>query len=65
MQFSAAKKIKLVTIKTGGIKSVRKKLDIEALPSTPYMYQGLIPSPKPPEDVHLTLMRCLIQPSTR
>ena len=52
LQFSAAKKLNWVTIKTGGIKSVRKKLDIEALPSTPYNVSGFNPFPKPPEDVH-------------
>jgi hypothetical protein len=49
--FSAAKKLDWVTVKTGLIKPVVKKLDIDALPSTPYDAQGFKPFPKQPDEV--------------
>src|SRR5580658_496769 len=52
LQFSAPKKLNWVTIKTGAIKPEIKKLDLDALPSTPYDASGFKPFPKPPEEFH-------------
>jgi len=52
LQFSAAKKLNWLTVQTGGIKSVVKKLDIDALPSAPYDATGFKPFPKQPEETH-------------
>jgi signal transduction histidine kinase/CheY-like chemotaxis protein/ligand-binding sensor domain-containing protein len=48
LQFSAPKKLNWVTIKTGAIKPEIKKLDIDALPTTPYDASGFKPFSKPP-----------------
>ncbi|MEP7144450.1 MAG: two-component regulator propeller domain-containing protein [Ferruginibacter sp.] len=52
LQLSAPKKLNWITTKTGGIKSPIKKLDIDALPSTPYDTLGFKPFSKPPDVVH-------------
>ncbi len=52
LQLSAPKKLNWVTVKTGGVKSVIKKLDIEALPTTPYNTSGLKPFAALPQEVH-------------
>lgn len=51
LQFSAEKKLNWDTAKTGGIKPVIKKLDIDALPGVPYDTSGFKPFNKPPEEV--------------
>ncbi len=53
LQFSPAKKINWVTVKTGIIKPVIKKFDINALPFTPYDPSGFKPFAKPPETIHV------------
>lgn len=52
LQLTAPKKLNWLTAKTGGIKSVIKKLDIDALPAAPYDTSGFKPFAKPPEEVH-------------
>jgi len=51
LKLTAPKKLSWVTIKTGRIIPAIKKLDIEALPSTPYDPSGFKPFAKPPEKV--------------
>ena len=51
LQFSAEKKLHWDTAKTGEIKPLLKKLDIDALPSIPYDTTGFRPLSKPPEEV--------------
>ena len=52
LQLSASKKLNWVTVKTGGIHPTIKKLDIDALPHTPYDASGFKPFAKAPEEVH-------------
>ena len=51
LQFSEEKKINWDTAKQGGIKPVVKKLDLDALPSSPYDTSGFKPFPQPPDEV--------------
>ena len=60
--FSDTKKLKWDTVKTGGIKSVVKKLDIESLPSTPYDPFGFRPFPKPPLQVSFNFNTLQVNP---
>jgi signal transduction histidine kinase/CheY-like chemotaxis protein/ligand-binding sensor domain-containing protein len=55
IQFSPAKKVNWVTVKTGKIIPTIKKLDIGTLPSTPYDPSGFKPFSKPPEVVRLDM----------
>jgi signal transduction histidine kinase/streptogramin lyase len=52
LQLSAPKKLNWVTVKTGGIHPTIKKLDIDALPHTPYDASGFKPFASAPEEVH-------------
>src|SRR6185312_16644818 len=52
LQLTAPKKINWVTVKTGGIHPTIKKLDIDALPHTPYDASGFKPFASAPEEVH-------------
>ncbi len=52
LQFSAPKKLNWVIAKTGEIKSVIRKLDIDALPAVPYDTSGFRPFAKQPEEIH-------------
>jgi signal transduction histidine kinase/streptogramin lyase len=52
LQFTAPKKLNWVTVKTGGIHPTIKKLDIDALPSTPYDASGFKPFASTPKEVH-------------
>ena len=47
--FNPAKKLNWDTVTTSGVRSVIKKLDIDALPSTPYDTSGFKPLLSPPE----------------
>ncbi|MDE3143284.1 MAG: ATP-binding protein, partial [Bacteroidota bacterium] len=51
------KKLNWVTVKTGAIRPDVKKLDIDALPSTPYDASGFKPLPNPPKEVHFDFNR--------
>ena len=51
LQFTAEKKLTWDTARRGGIKPVIKKLDIDALPSTPYD-TAVLNHLQPPEEVH-------------
>ena len=51
LQLGAAVKLKWEIAKSGGIKPVVKKLDIESLPSTTYDSLGFQPFTKTPEEV--------------
>jgi signal transduction histidine kinase/ligand-binding sensor domain-containing protein len=51
LQFSEEKKLHWDTAKQGGIKPVVKKLDLDALPSTPFDTSGFRPFAKPPEEI--------------
>lgn len=52
LKLPAAKKLNAETLKTGGIHPTINKLDIDALPSTPYDASGFKPFAKAPEEVH-------------
>ena len=52
LKFSEPKKLNWVTVKTGKIKPATRKLDIDALPSTPYDALGFKAFPRQPEAVH-------------
>ena len=51
LQLTAPKKLNWVTVKTGGIHPTIKKLDIDALPSTPYDASGFKPFASAPKEV--------------
>jgi len=52
LKLTAPKNLSWVTLKTGGIHPTIKKLDIDALPSTPYDASGFKPFTSAPEEVH-------------
>jgi signal transduction histidine kinase/streptogramin lyase len=52
LQLSAPKKFNWITVKTGGIHPTIKKLDIDALPHTPYDASGFKPFAIAPQQVH-------------
>ena len=52
LQLSAPKKVNWLTAKTGGVKSVVKKLDVDALPAVPFDTAGFKPFSNVPEQVH-------------
>ena len=51
LQFSEEKKLNWDTARQGGIAPVVKKMDLDALPSTPFDTSGFRPFVKPPEEV--------------
>ncbi len=53
LQLTSPKKLNWVTVKTGGIHPTIKKLDIDALPHTPYDASGFKSFSKPPEEVYV------------
>ena len=52
LKLNAAKQFQWLTVKTGGVKSVVKKLDVDALPSSTYDSTGFKPFKAPPEESH-------------
>jgi signal transduction histidine kinase/ligand-binding sensor domain-containing protein len=52
LRFSEPKKISWVTVRSGGIKPAVSKLDIDALPASPFDTDDFRPFTRPPEVVH-------------